>query len=494
MSVPNGLPTVQAVFDSWPLPLVTVDDIGRFTEAAAVELHKTDRRFGHLRKNPGQTQYNGHAANAVLYLSDTPGQSTAVDIMRVGVSNPVPRWLEDIPRYGPSDWFAPVFVPVQTCRLGCSAFPLIAMFQRFRSQLDANLRYIKTDLGADFVRAIGVLGGDLFGGIDPWQALATDWRASTFVQDVRDVQTHLRDTFGLKVAWTLVGGRAQVEREEHQNAVVDRFSDAFDPASWEYAEMWNEWEVNNALRHELRNMARRLRGRLPAGFPIALSSPNSLMGGNASAATVDTEIAAMYGGDSGANLITIHPTRPEPIWNAETVGRLPAAQGFQLAIGEPRGPGASAGGDVDNPIILGLDYQSAGKGHARSHVYHPKAGIWFGRCNGFPNENVPANIFEHRNAVSIAATLKQIRASGSTPTTPPGDTMKPYPDEPTWWKTIFKERVKAQYAEAQRPLDDDFPVWFSRTAYDVCAGLTKEASADKHIQELRAALGLPPAA
>lgn len=74
-----------------------------------------DRRWskvGHLKKNPGQTQWNGHANDAFLYrepASETNPLYQAVDIIGAAEStdpsNP-PRinWGVDIPRYKDSDW------------------------------------------------------------------------------------------------------------------------------------------------------------------------------------------------------------------------------------------------------------------------------------------------------------------------------------------------------------------------------------------------------
>lgn len=69
---------------------------------------------------------------------------------------------------------------------------------------------------------------------------------------------------------------------------------------------------------------------------------------------------------------------------------------------------------------------------------------------------------------------------------------QPYPDEPTWWQERRAETVEL-YAEAEKPLDANYPlIPFARTAYDIGAGMAKEASWRKHRAELRAELELPP--
>lgn len=71
-------------------------------------------KVGHLKKNPGQTQYNGHANDAFLYADgqDNPNELyQAVDIIGAAEStdpNNPPRinWGIDIPRYTDSDWLS----------------------------------------------------------------------------------------------------------------------------------------------------------------------------------------------------------------------------------------------------------------------------------------------------------------------------------------------------------------------------------------------------
>ena len=398
--------------------------------------------------------------------------------------------------FAPGYWVKPATAtPAHTTALGCSLFWALAGFQQFRLHLDREARWAADTLGADFVRFIGVLGGDLFGGIDPWLNLRTDWRSPTYVGLVRDTVRHLYETFGLKSQITLVGGRAQVETDLDQTMLVDRVANAINPviAYVQYSEIWNEWAVNRAERHELRAMARRLKFLLPRDFSIALSSPDSIMGGNASATTVRAEIEAMYGGDSGANLITLHPTRPEPLWNAESVraALVGVSLGFPLefAVGEPRGPRASAGGDTSHPAIIAGDYSSAIRGRAKAYVYHPLPGIWGGRCNGFPAQNEFANFADVPNAAEIAAALKQIRKTGSTPTVPIPGGPNVYPYDEGWVKGTLRPEIVKRYEAAGAPLDADYAVWVARTQYDIATGaLTPAASLKKHMRELEKAL------
>jgi hypothetical protein len=77
----------------------------------------------------------------------------------------------------------------------------------------------------------------------------------------------------------------------------------------------------------------------------------------------------------------------------------------------------------------------------------------------------------------------------SSPNPPPqGGTMQPYNED-----LVFQtnEKVKALYAEANREVDEQYPVWIARTVYDYCAGMSWASSEAKHLRECREALGLP---
>ncbi len=110
MAAPNLQHVIEPLASGYDLS--TKEGVGQFTEVAVAALHQIDRRWGHLRKNPGQTQYNGHAHDGALYLSDTPGQSQFVDFV-ANAEGPNARvyWNPDTPRYSQGDWFAPASSP-----------------------------------------------------------------------------------------------------------------------------------------------------------------------------------------------------------------------------------------------------------------------------------------------------------------------------------------------------------------------------------------------
>jgi hypothetical protein len=108
MSVPNHSQVPRKLYDTGLFNLKTEDGQGAFTDAVVATLHALDPKWGHLKKNPGQSQVHGHGEDSVLYLSDVEGQSTAVDFIGgAGGSNPQPGWIVDEPRYSAKDWVDP---------------------------------------------------------------------------------------------------------------------------------------------------------------------------------------------------------------------------------------------------------------------------------------------------------------------------------------------------------------------------------------------------
>jgi len=81
---------------------------------------------------------------------------------------------------------------------------------------------------------------------------------------------------------------------------------------------------------------------------------------------------------------------------------------------------------------------------------------------------------------------------GPTPV-PPTSPVQPYPDENAWWGGYYEPEVAKLYFEAGLPFPDNSAAfrWFTRVAYDIRDGMTKEAAAAKHLKDLRKALGLP---
>ena len=106
LAQPNDFAVVQQV--AVGRDLSSLGEQHKFTDDVVCALHAVNPRWGHLRKNPGQTQLHGHAEDAALYRVDSPGLSVAVDFIgSAGAPNARPTWQPDQPRYRESDWLPP---------------------------------------------------------------------------------------------------------------------------------------------------------------------------------------------------------------------------------------------------------------------------------------------------------------------------------------------------------------------------------------------------
>lgn len=130
MPVPNLSQVIKDLYNTGSFKLDTKEGCGIFTRAAVRACRAVDPRFGDLLKKPGQNQYDGHAVDNMLYLSDTPGQSVAVDIISQSETpQAAPSWGEDIPRYSRSDWNDPGPYPQST--VNRPALPFLAGMSAF---------------------------------------------------------------------------------------------------------------------------------------------------------------------------------------------------------------------------------------------------------------------------------------------------------------------------------------------------------------------------
>jgi hypothetical protein len=327
-------------------------------------------------------------------------------------------------------------------RLGTSLFWAIEGLRSHQSQLDANLQWVRSTLGADYVRSFVYLGGDQFlapdGSYrDPWEGAATPPANVLFERWVATTTDYVFDHYGLKVHWVLTGSRFPIQSAEARESLVRNVADQLRGREHkvELIEIWNEYTVNGGTADEVCAMSRQLRSLMSPGFPIALSSPTSTHSDNSSTGAVQAEIARMYQGADycGANVFTYHASRPANVWGPDRILRLLGA-GVSRRNSEPRGPGASAGGDVTNPQVLADDYRASIAAGEAGYVFHSLGGIWGGRANGWPAENRWANIYDAPNAAAIAGRLRALRGAGAgiqpnqpDPTTPvvPGQPTQP---------------------------------------------------------------------
>jgi len=107
VSTPNHHAVVEEVNRKFPHLLVanTEETVGEFTERSVLALSAVDRNWGHVGKQPGEKQWNGHAVDAAKYR--TTGQ--VIDfVIGAGSGNPTTTtWIEQPSREG-NDWTPPI--------------------------------------------------------------------------------------------------------------------------------------------------------------------------------------------------------------------------------------------------------------------------------------------------------------------------------------------------------------------------------------------------
>jgi hypothetical protein len=140
--------------------LSTNEGCGKYTEAFVKYARGVDTKVGHLKKSPGQTQYNGHANDAVLYpVGNDANDYHAVDII-ARAEQPKPwypdsdrqppegQWSEDKnTAYKSSDWMAEPGAPQPSNMVPWVAYDENS-FQGLKQQLAYD--YGRRPQGADF--------------------------------------------------------------------------------------------------------------------------------------------------------------------------------------------------------------------------------------------------------------------------------------------------------------------------------------------------------
>lgn len=154
MSVPNESQFCADFFNAnaHKYDLTTSEGCGQYNEALVVALRIKDTKWGLLKKNPGQTQYNGHGIDIIIYALPFEGDTKlrSIDILGDAESiNAHPIWLPDsVARYTIADWLAtPNGNPVPV-----NMVPWVAYDENSFQKLKATLAYDygRRPQGADF--------------------------------------------------------------------------------------------------------------------------------------------------------------------------------------------------------------------------------------------------------------------------------------------------------------------------------------------------------
>ena len=85
---PNPLDIINRVYAETQPQLWTHEGCGKFTEDCCDALHvESSGYWGHIAKQPGQNQYNGHAVDAIMLPLNIPGTAAGIyDIIFSSVS------------------------------------------------------------------------------------------------------------------------------------------------------------------------------------------------------------------------------------------------------------------------------------------------------------------------------------------------------------------------------------------------------------------------
>ena len=301
------------------------------------------------------------------------------------------------------------------CKLGLSWFWLMAGFKYYRSQVNTNLDWLATNCKVDYVRAFVCVGGDTFNATAPgWSGMYDPWEhMGSFLSwpDHGDLLEEVTDTLydkGIKVQWTLIGGLSQIPSAGSQDAMVDHFLSHMTGREnkLQLVEIMNEYKVNGGNTELLRRLARKVRTGLP-NVQISLSSPDSVMNGQ----PASSEVEQMYRDLSAANAITPHWNRADHV--APNMGSY--CPSFKYS-NEPRGPGASAGGNVSDPTTLANDYKAAIAAGYAGHIYHTDWGVWDARLHdafvsppSAPWQGTWTNLMDVPNNTAICKALSDVR-------------------------------------------------------------------------------------
>lgn len=298
-------------------------------------------------------------------------------------------------------------------RLGASMFPLVKLYQAYRPKLVSNCSWLEK-YEFDYVRALGVLGGDNIDGFDPWYEMGYNVNAPEFPQLVREATSFLKN-FNLRVEWTVIGSRPQIPSLSDLERMIDIFA-SVDQGNVEFYCICNEYGVFNKMTiSEMRHCARRLRPL--TGKNISLSSPNTThMGG--SLQNLHDEIRHMYDGLPEANAITPHWNRRNepPFIPGCNLG--PYGTRLEVYNNEWFGPGSS-GTSSSDPRVIGNCFKQSIEAGEKGYKLHTSAGVWFGKLHPhWPNS--PDNIYDEPNADQIARTLCAIKYNVSIVQPPDG--------------------------------------------------------------------------
>lgn len=412
---------------------------------------------------------------------------------QTGVGGAGARWLDPFTTRNTN-----VDYTIKTVR-GSTLFWLLRGFAEHRAKLDRNLNILAAG-SFKYIRAMGVLGGGLVEGHDPWSRAGFNVRSADYPQVVRDATKHCFEQFGIKVFWTCFGSRDQVPGQADQDRIIDIMS-SVNLAYVEDYEIENEYNHGHKLTlQEMQRQASRLFNKIGGAKRISLSSPwTTHAGSSLSALHVETE--QMHRG---------HPyvTMSTPHWNRDKVLFVPGCPLGQYAptyvVNNEWFGFGSYNSDGITAHDMAVAHQESIKAKEGKNTVHSNTGTWGGMIDPyFEDKNSPEYFDQQPGWNEMVQLQLHIEAGGivltAGPVTPPAppedDEVKPYPDENTWWNNYVNDvqlRYQQAFNEGKRGSPDMDPmafIWFSRMGYS-SSHEELESAKQRHLQELETALGI----
>lgn len=414
--------------------------------------------WGHVAKSAGEA---GHTLpNGVRVSYDvifSKSRHLQVDIIESGGGHPSirggPAWGEiDRNVYRPSNVWTPpqpLFVsdapvtgeiPFTPAALGCGWFCLIRALKDWATDAALNFEYIERELNPDYYRVFMDLEGQDHdrGSGDVWAWAGCDIRWSSWEDDLKRVLDFV-GTRGKKVHATMYGGRNHARTLDERKRAHDRFVRACN-GRWEAidgVEAANEFNINRFTAAEVRDIVRDLAAKLPTGMGLAASSPALAhglveIGGTWHEATneeMEESINELYGGVPVTEM-TIHHSRNtgSKWWSPFSYNMF--RPDLKKRDNEPEGPGASAGGDVSDPVKIVARYRKTSEAQWSHYTPHCRWMVWNGRMPpGYEAYGPEQNVWDHPTIGQIFRGLAEVRNKAAGPGTTPPPSTPPPPQE-----------------------------------------------------------------
>ncbi len=474
---------------------------GEFLQRVCAEPEPRAERVGLLSKSPAENGYTFPNGTRTSHDVICWPNGERVDIISSAGAAPAPggpTW-QVIP---PSDWRPtnrwvdisgwPIYdsgatpPPATATVVGFGWFCWMRAWADWPQEAAENEAWILANIAPKVYRVMLAVEGESHGSPDPWRD-ASVRIDSTWEDRFKQMLDHVGGQ-SRQVHCTVYGGRNQTPTHDDRRRFHDRIVAAAQ-GRWQAIRSWemmNEWKVNKWLAEEVRSAGKDLAAKLPKPYLLSLSSPDAAHATGGTNEQMQASADEIYGGDgSGATEMTVHTMRDTGKWS-DPFSYNYLYPHLRKINNEPPGPGVSGMPNTDESQVLKDLNATIAAGWA----------AYWGHAEWCPwNGHLPQEYHNGFREVRFLKDLPHMPACAAVLKTGETEPEMPIPPYDEGWitGTVTKAVVDA-FALAQRPLDPGAAIWVTRTLYDHDAGMTKEASLEKHLYgpgELYDTLGLP---